>query len=81
MKTLKEVLKEMPDGHWLFINAPNIKYTMTGTKRAGIKSDGTICIQYTDGELQEKPCNGTILEMDAENIDLLKLVSYVQEVN
>ncbi len=75
--TLRERLSEVPAGQWLMCNlARRIHCLMTGIASAGIRSDGLVKAQYTDGEEKEKPASDSMLDADCDQFNLLSIASH-----
>lgn len=78
MNTIKDRLKTLKSKEWLWINAPNLQFMLTGTKQACIKKDGTIQLIYTDGTTEEAKDMAYLQTQDADNPSLFGLVGCVQ---
>jgi hypothetical protein len=77
--TLKEKLKRLEPGRHLLIVSPVIEHIMTGTQKVGVERDGTVECMYSDGSVETRMGNDAILGMDADELSVLELVSYIQE--
>lgn len=79
LETLQDRLKSMPRGHWLFLNPPNYMHLMAGTRKAGIRKNGLIQLEYQDGLQESRKANKSILQTPVDDLTLFMLVSYVQD--
>ena len=77
--TIKERIKQIPEGQWLVINFSRFEHMMTGTSGIAVKPSGTICLQYEDGTEESRQGDEDILGMDLAEPSIFGLVGYVQD--
>jgi uncharacterized protein YkuJ len=76
--TIRERLKTVPAGSHLLFIRNRIEYMMTGATEVGIENN-EVCVAYENGLIERRPVNDTILEMDADTVSIIALVSFVQD--
>lgn len=80
MKTVREMIKDLPSNHVIYINALKIDQMITGVITAKILKNKSIELTYEDNTKESRQLNDEILDSDVDDQSLLRLTSFVQEI-
>ncbi len=76
-KPMRERLQSMQKGQWLMCNLmTRTESLMTGIVSCGIRQDGIVKVQYSDGSENEKPASERMLDAPADNFTALAVASH-----
>ena len=79
LATLQAEIDGMAEGQYLMIVGTVIDHMMTGTRKVGIERDGTIKVMYTDGIIESRAADQSILQTHPRMPGMvIKLVGFVQ---